>query len=108
MFTLFGFLGQTVYNRLDARHSQQVAMETDSVNEGRMKKQRGFWNKIADMRWSPLKTLTDEEYGDILREKLLRVDAEIALVSEQVEKLRAEGVATDKKANEPLVEGKGP
>ena len=42
------------------------------------------------MKWSPLKTLSDEEYGDMLREKLLRVEAEIALVDEEVGRLRAE------------------
>ncbi|KAK4692589.1 hypothetical protein P7C71_g4650, partial [Lecanoromycetidae sp. Uapishka_2] len=92
MFTMFGFLGQMVYNRLDARHSDNVAVEVEAVNEGKVKKEKGFWTRVAEMKWSPMKALTDEEYENILREKLLRVDAEIALVDEQVEKLRADEI----------------
>lgn len=33
MFVLFGFVGQTVYNKLDARHAQQVAVEMGSPKE---------------------------------------------------------------------------
>lgn len=92
MFTLFGFLGQTLYHRLDTRHSEQIAMEVETAKEGQLIKRRRFWDRVAEMKWSPMKTLTDEEYGNILREKLLRIDAEIALVDEQVEKLKAEEV----------------
>ena len=42
------------------------------------------------MKWSPMKVLTDEEYESMLREKLLRVDAEIAIVDEDLGKLREE------------------
>jgi hypothetical protein len=42
------------------------------------------------MKWSPMKTLSDEEYANILREKMLAMDAQIALVNEEVERLRQE------------------
>jgi len=101
MFTLFGFVGQTIYNRLDARHSEQVALEVENVREGKEKKETGFWNRMAEMKWSPMKTLSDGEYGNILREKLLRVDAEIALLDEQMEKLRGKEIrANGREANE--------
>lgn len=37
-----------------------------------------------------MKVLSDEEYENMLREKLLRVNAEIALVDESIERLRVE------------------
>ena len=42
------------------------------------------------MKWSPMKKLSDEEYGNLLKERLLRIEADIALVDEELEKLRSE------------------
>ena len=91
MFTLFGYVGQTLYNKLDARYSEQVAVERQKVKE----EKKGFWNKVADMEWSPMKRLSDEEYGNMLKERLLRVEADIALVDEELEKLRIEERVTN-------------
>ncbi|RFU75855.1 beta-ketoacyl synthase [Trichoderma arundinaceum] len=40
-------------------------------------------------RWSPLKKLTDQEYIDMMDEKILRVDADIALIDDRIAELRA-------------------
>lgn len=90
MFTLFGYLGQSVYNRLDARHSEQVASDAQAVGGGDGKDGKGFWERVAEMKWSPLTALSDEDYGNMLKEKLLRVEAEITLVKEKIERLKAE------------------
>lgn len=90
MFTLFGYLGQSVYNTLDARHSEQVASDAQAVGEGGEEDGKRFWERVAEMKWSPLRALSDEEYGNMLKEKLLRVEAEITLVNEEVERLKAE------------------
>lgn len=90
MFTLFGYVGQTAYNALDARHSEQVASEAQAAAEGQEKPVKRFWERVAEMKWSPLTVLSDEDYGNILKEKLLRVEAEIALVDEEVERLKGE------------------
>ena len=42
------------------------------------------------MKWSPMKKLSDEEYGNLLKERLLRIEADIALVDEELEKVRSE------------------
>ena len=91
MWTLAGYLGQTIYNKLDARHSEQVAVTTEeeAVNGGK-KPGLGFWNKVAEMKWSPMKTMSDEQYANMLGEKVLRLEAEIALIDEEVERLRGE------------------
>ncbi|KAI1638894.1 hypothetical protein F4809DRAFT_224038 [Biscogniauxia mediterranea] len=42
-----------------------------------------------DSRWSPMKRLSDKEYEEKLSEKLLRLDAEIAIIDENIESLKA-------------------
>ena len=91
MFTFFGYMGQTIYNKLDARYSQQDALGIQKERE----EKKGFWNRVADMEWSPMKKLSDEEYGNMLKERLLRVEADIALVDEELEKLRIEERVTN-------------
>ena len=86
MFTIFGYVGQTIYDVLDARHSEQIASEV----EGKKNDGKSFWAKLAGMKWSPVTFLSHEEYANILKEKLLSVDAEIALLDEEVERLQGE------------------
>jgi predicted house-cleaning noncanonical NTP pyrophosphatase (MazG superfamily) len=50
-------------------------------------KSKSSW---LDSKWSPIKVLTDTEYENMLREKLLKVNAEIALVDDNIEALRAQ------------------
>ena len=90
MFTLFGYLGQTAYNTLDERHSKQVATEIEAAAEDKQKVAKNWLERVADMKWSPLTRLSEEDYGNILKEKLLRVEAEIALLDEEVERLKGE------------------
>ena len=90
MFTLFGSLGQTVFNVLDARHTKQVAIDIQAAAEGKTRGRKRFWERVAEMKWSPLTVVSDEDYGNMLKEKLLRVEAEIALVDEEMERLRGE------------------
>ena len=47
---------------------------------------------MADSKYSPMKVLSDEEYEKVLREKLVRVDADIALVNEDIKKMRSQAV----------------
>lgn len=43
--------------------------------------------RIADSKWIPLKTLSDDDYRGILNEKLLSIEAEMALIDEKIEQL---------------------
>lgn len=43
--------------------------------------------RLADSKWIPLKTLSDDEYRGILGEKLLSIEAEIAIIDEKIEEL---------------------
>ncbi len=74
MFSIFGFGGQYIYNRLDAPDTTSPAAA----------EKLPFWQALANKKYSPMKVLTDKEYEKILREKLLHVDVEIALVDEKI------------------------
>lgn len=79
MFALLGATGQVIYNRADARQSALVEEPKKSMKDS--------W---LNSKWSPMKVLSDSEYEDMLREKLLRVNAEIALIDENIERLRVQ------------------
>ncbi|KAK2627205.1 hypothetical protein QTJ16_003171 [Diplocarpon rosae] len=79
MFALLGATGQAVYNMADARKSE--------LSELPEKDLKYSW---LNSRWSPMKVLSDAEYETILQDKLLRVNAQIALVDENIEALRVQ------------------
>lgn len=43
--------------------------------------------RMADSKWIPLRSLSDEEYRGMLGEKLLSIEAEIALLDDKIEEL---------------------
>jgi hypothetical protein len=43
--------------------------------------------RMAESKWIPLRTLSDEEYRGMLGEKLLSVEAEIALLDDKIAEL---------------------
>ncbi|KAL8931912.1 MAG: hypothetical protein Q9216_007027 [Gyalolechia sp. 2 TL-2023] len=92
MFSLFGFAGQHIYNAIDSRQSFNVpspptvnsegaATDNTTANEPR-------WKRVLNSKYSPMKVLSDEQYEKLLKEKLVKVDAEIALVNEEIEKVK--------------------
>ncbi|KAH8806365.1 hypothetical protein F5882DRAFT_391836 [Hyaloscypha sp. PMI_1271] len=94
VFALFGATGQAIYNWADARNSEVVE-----------RGKSGKKNSILNSKWSPMKVLSDSEYENMLREKLLRVNAQIALVNENIEALRAQerqlAAENDQRLNDP-------
>lgn len=69
---------------MDARHTQSVLAPAPDANSP------SFWHSLASRKYSPMKVLSDAEYEAMLREKLLRVDADIALVEEKIARLKVE------------------
>jgi len=80
---------------------------------------QGIVNKVAEMReemrrtksnedgpawmrskYSPMKKLTDQEYEDIMEEKKLKLDTEIALIDDKIAELKAKAAAEKAKAGE--------
>ncbi|KAH6664362.1 hypothetical protein F5X68DRAFT_265888 [Plectosphaerella plurivora] len=71
MFSILGGGGQALVNFFHA---------TDFSFKNR--------RSIFESKWSPLKKLSDEEYVEMMDEKILRIDAEIALIEEKIAELR--------------------
>lgn len=46
-----------------------------------------FLQRLADSKWVPLKSLSDDDYRGILNEKLLSIEAEVALLDEKIQEL---------------------
>ena len=75
VFSTLGAGGQYAYNAF-AKDGAQVE-----------NKEKKSW---LDSKWSPLTPLTDEHYVSILEEKILRIDAEIAIIDDNLAGIRAE------------------
>ncbi|TKA63924.1 hypothetical protein B0A49_08943 [Cryomyces minteri] len=78
-FAIFGLLGQSIYNTIDARRTASMSQTGEKEN---------FLQRLAASPWIPMKALSDDDYERMLQEKLLRVNAEIALIDENLERLR--------------------
>ncbi|PUU76553.1 hypothetical protein B9Z19DRAFT_1102308 [Tuber borchii] len=79
---LVGLGGQYVYNVADARHTREAIekLENPEPNES-------ILDRAIRSKWSPVKRLTRKEYAGMLKEKLLAVEADIAIANEEIEKL---------------------
>lgn len=86
LFTTFGYIGQKGYNALDARHTRQ----SENAKAPGFVEEKSLWRRMADSKYSPMKVLSDEEYEKVLKEKLVRVDTEIALIDEDIKKIRSQ------------------
>lgn len=49
-------------------------------------------DKIAKSWWSPMQVLSDEDYEKMMQEKLLRVEADIAMIDDKIAALRKQAV----------------
>lgn len=75
-FGVAGALGQKLYD------SRQAATPEEA--------DKNLKNSWMNAKWSPVKVLTDDEYENLLREKMLRVSADIAILDESIEAVRKE------------------
>ncbi|KAL4944194.1 hypothetical protein BDV06DRAFT_220560 [Aspergillus oleicola] len=76
VFSLLGYVGQASYDVLDRWQLEKA--NTPS---------KPFLTRVAESKWIPLKSLTDDEYRGILSEKMLSIEAEIALIDDKIEEL---------------------
>lgn len=83
MFSLFGYLGQTTYSK--------VSSPRDVSAEPKM----GFWKRMSEKSWSPVKVMSNEEYAELLKEKMMKVDVEIALLDDKIAALREQAKEED-------------
>ena len=107
MFALSGFSGQHIYNYLDTRHSKALdlaheRMQRASEGAGGALEEEEFstWRKVVEWvadpkrKWSPIRKLSDKEYEDRLQEKLIAVEAELAIIDEEIERVRRESTVS--------------
>ena len=70
-----------IYEKLDSQHTEALEHGEHISNN--------LLNRIAKSKWVPVQALSDEQYRDILQEKLLRVDTEIALIDDRIEDIKS-------------------
>jgi hypothetical protein len=73
--------GEVSSDRRLMRASKAVTDTDDNVN---------VVQRMSKSRFNPMRRLTDEEYEGMLKEKLIKVEAELALVDEDIVKLELE------------------
>jgi hypothetical protein len=95
MFTLFGWSGQKGYNYLDKRNSTEIRERADLRATGDDKPKDNLIQRLAKSKWSPMSVLTDEQYEEMLQEKLLKVEAEIAIIDERIEGVKKMAMEAD-------------
>ncbi|KAK9425423.1 hypothetical protein SUNI508_13031 [Seiridium unicorne] len=61
---------------------------------------------IFASKWSPLKKLSDQEYEKLLEEKILKLDAEIAIINDNLAALKASTQSTDQAKVDSVASGK--
>lgn len=86
MFSLFGWAGQRGYQYFDARNSASIQEAREMREEGVQKD--NFLQRVAKSKWSPMSILSEEEYDKLIGEKVLAVEADIALIDDRIEALR--------------------
>lgn len=64
----------------------QMVVNGMSNRKPKVKDENDSWLRS---KWSPLKKLTDQEYIDMMEEKILRVDADIALIDDRIAELKS-------------------
>lgn len=88
MFSLFGWAGQHGYNYLDARNSGELERQAELRAKGQDKPKESLMHRFAKSKWSPMSVLTDEDYEKMMQEKILRVEADIAIIDDKIKALR--------------------
>lgn len=78
LFGLSGFLGQHGYELLISRQQDRASEATGRA---------GFLQRLASTKLSPMKALSNEEYAAMLREKVLQLDVEIAMIDDNIRNL---------------------
>ncbi|KAI9793890.1 MAG: hypothetical protein M1816_007142 [Peltula sp. TS41687] len=80
MFSIFGAGGQGIFNMAEQRRSRRSVQDVEDASRHPTDTPSG---------WNLVKKLSDEEYLAILQEKQLRLDAEVAVIDDEIEKLRS-------------------
>ncbi|KAK8232201.1 hypothetical protein IWZ00DRAFT_310527 [Phyllosticta capitalensis] len=80
MFSVFGYAGQAFANRWQGKQDANEVTDGDSP--------KTFWQRLASSKFSPVTIMSDAEYEDLLRDKRLRIETEIALIDDHIAHLK--------------------
>ncbi|OKL58191.1 hypothetical protein UA08_06649 [Talaromyces atroroseus] len=83
VFSLLSYLGQGSWNMVERWHLS---------NQGK-KESRSILQRMADSKWIPLRSLSDNDFKHILNEKILSMEVEIALLDDKIQSLEDERAA---------------
>lgn len=75
-FSIFGLAGQAAYNAIDASDLPR--------DDG-----PGLFERWLNSRYFPVKRISHDDYRSMLNEKLIRVEAEMALIDEEIDRIKA-------------------
>ncbi|KAI7264295.1 hypothetical protein KC345_g8870 [Hortaea werneckii] len=81
MWGLSGLVGQATYNAMYAKPAVVVEGPKET-----------FWERMAKKSWTPIKYVTNDEYAEMLREKMLKIDVEIAVLDDKIAELKKQQV----------------
>jgi hypothetical protein len=77
MIGLIGLAGQSSYNLFsEAQRSESSP-------------RRSVMQRLTESEWAPLKALSDQQYEEILQQKLLKIDVELSMIDEKIATLKA-------------------
>lgn len=88
VFSLVSYMGQTGFNIAENWHQENAGKE-ETPNRS-----KSILERMADSKWIPLKALSDDDFRDILKEKVLGIEVEIALLDDKIKSLEDERAAS--------------
>lgn len=50
----------------------------------------GFWQRMSEKSWTPFKVLSNEEYANMLKEKMLKIEVEISIIDDKIAALKSQ------------------
>ena len=76
MMGLLGVAGQGGYSIVSSNQSSEYVS------------QPSITQRLAESKWVPLKALSDQQYEEMLSEKLLKLEAEVSIIDEKIAVLK--------------------
>jgi len=89
MGSLYGFCGQSLYNFLDRNHQDSLEQSAEPGPS--------LLDRLMSSKFSPVTKLTDVEYAQMLKEKVMRVQVEIDLLDDEIKELEAQKIGSPQK-----------
>jgi hypothetical protein len=89
-------IGRWWDRRMDVEGEEAIVHDDLSLEPATVMNDDGdVVQRMSKSRFNPMRRLTDEEYQGMLQEKLIKVEAELALVDEDIRKLESEKQMSD-------------